>query len=58
MYFQIVEEAAEGKREIHSHDMKAHIQWLSDAHKRELAEMPVGDILERLPGPEEFNIWF
>lgn len=57
LYFQIVEEVAEGGREIHSEYIKAHIQWLSDMHKRLLAEMPIKDIWEQLPEPWEFNIW-
>ena len=57
LYFQIVEEAAEGKHEIHSDYIKAHIRWLSDEHKRLLVETPVNDIWERLPEPQEFNIW-
>lgn len=57
LYFQIVEEAAEGDRDIHSDYMKAHVQWLSDAHKQLLAETPVHDLWESLPEPREFDIW-
>lgn len=57
VYFQIVEELAEGDREIHSDYIKAHIQWLSGDHKRLLAETPIKDIWEQLPEPQEFNIW-
>lgn len=35
----------------------AHIQWLNDVHKRLLTEMPIKDIWEQLPEPQEFNIW-
>lgn len=57
MYFQIVEEVADGGREIHSDYIKAHIQWLSDVHRRLLAETLIKDIWEQLPEPQEFNIW-
>ncbi len=57
MYFQIVEEVVDGDREIHSDYIKAHIQWLSDVHKHLLVEMPIKDIWEQLPEPQEFNIW-
>ena len=57
LYFQIVEEASEEDHEIHSDYIKAHIRWLSDEHKRLLVETPVNDIWERLPEPQEFNIW-
>ena len=57
LYFQIVGEAAQGDHEIHSDYIKAHIRWLSDEHKRLLAETPVSDIWEHLPEPQEFNIW-
>jgi len=57
LYFQIVEEVADENREIHSDYIMAHIQWLNDAHKRLLTEMPIKDIWEQLPEPQEFNIW-
>ena len=57
LYFQIVEEAADKGRGIRSDDMQAHIQWLSDAHKRLLAERPISDIWAQLPEPQEFYIW-
>ncbi len=57
VYFQIVEEAADKGRKIHSDYIKAHIQWLNDAHKRLLAETPIKDIWEQLPEPQELYIW-
>ena len=57
IYFQIVEELAEEGREIHSDYIKAHVSWLNDAHKQMLAETPIKDIWNRLPEPQEFNIW-
>ena len=68
IYFQILEdflmeeemmeeEMMEEDRESHSDYIKAHVQWLSDAHKRLLAETPIKDIWEQVPEPQEFNIW-
>lgn len=57
LYFQIVAEVMDKDREIHSDYIKAHIQWLNDAHKRLLAETPAKDIWEQLPEPQELNIW-
>ena len=57
VYFQIVEEAADGEHEIYSDYIKAHIPWLSDEHQQLLAEVPIQDIWEQLPEPQEFNIW-
>ena len=31
--------------------------WLNDEHQQLLAEVPIQDIWERLPEPQEFNIW-
>ncbi|GFH91294.1 hypothetical protein IMSAGC002_02546 [Lachnospiraceae bacterium] len=57
LYFQIVVEVMDKDREIHSDYIKAHIQWLNDAHKRLLAETPTKDIWEQLPEPQGLNIW-
>ena len=57
VYFQIVEEAADGEHEIYSDYIKAHIPWLNDEHQQLLAEVPIQDIWEQLPEPQEFNIW-
>lgn len=57
LYFQIVVEVMDKDREIHLDYIKAHIQWLNDAHKRLLAETPTKDIWEQLPEPQELNIW-
>lgn len=57
LYFQIVVEVMDKDREIHSDYIKAHIQWLNDAHKRPLAETPTKDIWEQLPEPQGLNIW-
>ena len=57
VYFQIVEEAADGEHEIYSDYIKAHIPWLDDDHQQLLAEVPIQDIWEQLPEPQEFYIW-
>lgn len=57
LYFQIVEEAVEGERDIYSDYIKAHIQWLSDVHKQMLKKTSVHDLWEHLPEPREVNIW-
>ena len=57
LYFQIVEEAADGEHEIYSDYVKAHIPWLNDEHQQLLAEVPIQDIWEKLPEPQEVNIW-
>ena len=57
VYFQIVEEASDGEHEIYSDYIKAHIQWLNDEHQQLLAEVPIQDLWEQLPEPQEFNIW-
>ena len=57
VYFQIVEEAVDGEHEIYSDYIKAHIPWLNDEHQQLLAEVPIQDIWEQLPEPQEFNIW-
>ena len=57
VYFQIVEEAADGEHEIHSDYIKAHILWLNDEHQQLLAKAPIQDIWEQLPEPQEINIW-
>ena len=56
VYFQIVEEAADGEHEIYSDYVKAHIPWLNDEHQQLLAEVPIQDIWEKLPEPQEVNI--
>lgn len=57
VYFQIVEEVAEWEHEIYSDYIKAHILWLNNEHQQLLAEVPIQDIWEQLPEPQEFNIW-
>ena len=57
VYFQIVEEAVDGKHEIYSDYIKAHVSLLNDEHQQLLAEVPIQDIWEQLPEPQEFNIW-
>ena len=57
VYFQIVEEAADGEHEIDSDYIKAHIPWLNDEHQQLLAEVPIQDIWNQLPEPQEFDIW-
>ncbi len=57
VYFQIVEEAVDGEHEIYSDYIKAHIPWLNDEHQQLLAEVPIQDIWEQLPEPQEVNIW-
>lgn len=57
VYFQIVEEVANGDREIHSDYIEVHIQWLSEVHKQLLEDTLIKDIWERVPKPQEFNIW-
>lgn len=57
MFFQIVEAVVERDREIDSDYIKAHVQWLSDVHKRLLTETPIKDVWEQLPEPQEFYIW-
>ena len=57
VYFQIVEEAADGEHEIYSDYIKAHIPWLNDEHQQLLAEVPIQDIWEQLPEPKDVNIW-
>lgn len=57
IFFQIVEEVAEGDRELQSDYIKAHVQWLDDVYKQLLANMPIKNIWDQLPKPQEFNIW-
>ncbi len=57
IFFQIVEELADGDRELHSDYIRAHIRWLNDTHKQMLIETPVEDIWDQLPEPQELNIW-
>ena len=46
-----------GEHEIYSDYIKAHIPWLNDEHQQLLAEVPIQDIWEQLPEPQDFNIW-
>ena len=57
IYYQIVEEVAEGDEELNSGYIKAHIEWLNDEHKRLLKETAINDLFEQLPEPQEFLIW-
>ena len=55
--FQVVEEVVMGNKTIYSDYIKAHILWLNDNHKQVLSKVPIKDIWEHLPEPQEFNIW-
>lgn len=57
VYFQIVEAVAEWDKPIHSDYIKAHVLWLNDGHKQLLSGHPINELWDKLPEPQEFNIW-
>lgn len=57
IFIQFVIDIAEGEEELDSAYTRAHVQWLSDAHKKLLQEKPAKEILESLMDPQEIDIY-